>query len=121
MDINAAHTLTTAFQSRPSPGAPALPGTAAPWSSSEYFSSIRGNHVTTYEVTPDGQVTRQPDTAARSPRADGMEETLGSVGDFITNNMVTRRIRQFIVPDNMPASVSDDYTSVSFRVLSSRP
>jgi len=78
----------------------------------EYFTDIDGNQVISYEVTPDGQVKEGTGDSASSPSPYGMMGTIGSVGNFMLNNRLTRGVKQFIAPDNMPGSVSEDYARV---------
>jgi hypothetical protein len=74
----------------------------------EYYTDINGNEVTTYEVSPDGNVSSHVGSSGNSSQSDGM---IGSIGHFLDSNAVAKKVKQFLVPENMPGSVSKDYTA----------
>ncbi len=75
----------------------------------EYFTDEDGDQVITYEVTPDGQVKEHDSSMENS--SDGVMGEFGKLGQFLSNNRAVRGAKQFLVPNNMPGSVSADYTS----------
>jgi hypothetical protein len=75
----------------------------------EYFTDQDGNEVTTYEVTSDGKVKEHDNSEVDSSNPDGISGTFGRISHFFATNRFIRKAKQFLVPDNMPESVSSDY------------
>jgi hypothetical protein len=75
----------------------------------EYYTDEDGSEVITYEATPDGKVESHDSSDAHTSPSDGMIGEFGKIGHFFSTNKYIRKIKQFLVPDNMPNSVSADY------------
>lgn len=77
----------------------------------EYFTDEDGGEVITYEVTPDGKVSSHDNSNEDQANPGDVLNKFGKIGHFLLSNRYARKVNQFLVPDNMPNSVSSDYTA----------